>query len=185
MQRPRDRQKPKGPGKDPWTLFDISDEMKMIILEIAEAQAAKDYDTVEELTEELIEIIDMHEDKYEASIHVIKNSLNAAAGNQELANAFQAKATAHNNVAKHLKQRLQDDMKRHGLNTVDAGIFTVRTVKNSVATLTVHIPADQLPERFWKIEPDNDELRFAISGGDEVEGVTLEKGEHIRFSPKK
>ena len=185
MQRPRDRQRPKGTSNDPWGLFDISDEMKLIIVEIAEAQAAKDYDAVETLTDELIEIIDMHEDKYEASIHVIKNSLNSAAGNQELANAFQAKATALNNVAKRLKQRILDDMKSHGLKSVNAGIFTVRTVKNSVATLTVHVPADQLPERFWKIEPDNDELRHAISTGDEVEGVTLEKGEHIRFSPKK
>ena len=169
---------------DPDTLFEITGEIKVIIREITEAQAEKDYDLVETLTEELLGLMDKHEDKYERYVHVIKNSLNSDAGNKEIADVFQAKATALNNLAKRLKDTILQDMKEHNLSKVDAGIFTIRTQKNSIPTLTVSVDAEELDERFQIIEPNKDELRFAICNGEEIEGVTLEKGVHIRIGPK-
>jgi len=172
-------------GKDPYTLFDIREQLKEIIREITEAQEEKNAELVSELTDELLDALDLLEDKHEATVFVIKNSLAAAEYNKGIADQFQAIATAHNNLAKRLKERLDEDMRIHGVSKLDAGIFTIRKQRNSIATLTVHIPAEELPERFHKIIADTDELRFAIDGGEEVDGVTLIKGEHIRIVPKK
>ena len=169
-------------SRNPNTLFDISDEMKSILAELTDAQYERDHERIEELTNELIEIIEMHSNKYEATVHVIKDAINTAKGNQEIADQFQAKATANNNLAKRLKTKLLEDMKMHGLTKVVAGIFSVRTQKNSVPTLTVNVPPEELPEQFQKVEADNDELRAALSSGTEVKGVTLVKGEHIRIT---
>ena len=169
-------------SRDPNSLFDISNEMKNILAELGDAQYEKDYGRIEELTDELIEIISLHSDKYEATVHVIQNAINTAKGNQEIADQFQAKATANNNLAKHLKTKLLQDMKMHGLTKITAGIFSIRTQKNSVATLTIHIPAENLPRAFQRVEPNNEELRAALSNGEEVDGVTLIKGEHIRIT---
>lgn len=171
-------------SKDPDTLFDITSEIKVIIREITIAQYDKDYDLVSELTDELTNLMDKHENKYESYVHVIKNSLNAATGNKEIADQFMAKYTALNNLAKRLKERLHQDMKQHGLNKVDAGIFTVREQRNSVASLEVEVQPEQLPEEFQRIEIDTAELRAALEFGEEVKGASLKKGTHIRIVTK-
>ena len=169
---------------DPDTLFEISGEIKVIMREITEAQAEKDYELVDTLTDELLDLMDKHENKYERYVHVIKNALNSATGNKEIADIFQAKATALNNLAKRLKETILRDMEQLNLVKVDAGIFTIRTQRNSIPTLTVEIDPEDLDERFQIIEPNKEELRFAISNGEEVDGVTLEKGYHTRIGPK-
>jgi len=183
-QPPQKRRKRNASGKA-YPLFDISTDIEQIIFEITEAQHDKNHDLVEELTCQLLDLISTHEDKYEACVHVIKNSLNAAEGNQAIANEFQAIATAHNNVAKRVKEMIKNDMERHGLKKVDAGIFNVRMHKNSVPTLHVYCDAEELPKRFQKIEINNDELRFALAHGEEVENAELVKGEHVRISAKR
>ena len=171
--------------KDPYTSLNISEEIKTIIAEITEAQSEKNDVLVNELTEELIRLIDMHEDKYGATAHVIQNALSAAESNKAIAAQFQAIATGHNNIVKRLKSRLLDDMRQQDLKTIETGDFTIRTQKNSVPTLTINVPATELPERFQIIESNNKELRHALSKGERVEGVELEKGEHIRIFRRK
>ena len=172
-------------GKDPYTLFDISPKIKEVIREIAEAQQDKDTKLVSELTDNLLDLLDLHEDKYEGYVHVIQNSLAAAKNNKVIADQFNAIATAHNNLAKRLKARIQQDMELHQTDKVNAGLYIVRIQKNSVATLTVEVDPEDLPKRFQSVIPNTDELRFALTNGDEVEGVSLLKGEHIRIVPKK
>ena len=177
-------------SKDPDTLFEITGEIKLIIRDITDIQGDPELnlkqkqELIEERTDELLDLMDDHEDKYEAYVHVIKNATNSATGNKEIADMFQSKATALNNLAKRLKETLLRDMQEHNLTKVDAGIFSIRTQTNSIPTLTVSVPAVKLPKRFQRVEPDNDELRHALSTGEEVEGVTLEKGKHIRISAR-
>jgi len=68
---------------------------------------------------------------------------------------------------------------------VKASNYTIRIVKNEIPTVIVDIPAEQLPERFQRVvqrvESNKIELRSAIINGEEVEGVTLELGEHIKI----
>ena len=172
-------------SKDPYTLFDISGDMKRIIINITEAQQDKNLELVNELTDELIDMMDLHTDKYAGYAYTIKNSLNAADGAQGIANEFQAIATAHTNLARRLKERLQQDMENHGIEKLNAGIFSIRTQVNSIASLKVSAEPEELPERFQRIEIDNEELRFALANGEEVDGAELVKGRHVRITAKR
>lgn len=179
------RQPPQHASDKPYSLFNITADIEMLIRDITEAQQDKDLERIEELTDKLIDLIHVHENKYEATVHVIKNSLHTAEGNQAIANEFQAIATAHKNLAKRLKERLKEDMNRHGLTKVNAGIFSIRTQKNNIASLKVLAEPEALPEQFQVIKIDTDELRAALAAGEEIEGATLEKGEHIRITAKR
>ena len=158
---------------------DIKGEIRSIVGKITEAQAERDYELVSELTDELIALMDKHEDKYELYAHVIKNSINGETKSREIAHPSMAKARALKNLAKLLEQRLKDDMKQRNLKEVGARIYTIRILKNNIPTVVVNIPAEQLPERFQRVNPDKHKLLSALLNGEEVEGVTLELGEHI------
>ena len=165
------------------TFFNIKGEIRSIVGAITEAQVERDSELVSELTDELIALIDKHEDKYELYAHVIKNSINGEQKRREIAYPSNAEALALKNLAELLKQRLKDDMKQRNLKEVEAGIYTIRIEEDDIRTVIVNIPAEQLPERFQSVEPDKIKLRSAIIDGEEVEGVTLELGEHIKIYP--
>lgn len=165
------------------TFFDIRGEIRSIVGAITEAQAERDYELVSELTDELIALMDKHENKYELYAHVIKNSINGAKKSKEIAHPSIAKARALNKLAELLEQRLKDDMKRRNLKEVEARIYTIRIVENNISKVIVNIPAEQLPERFQRVKPDKIKLKSAIIDGEEVEGVTLELGEQIKIYP--
>ena len=165
------------------TFFDIKGEIRSIVGAITEAQVERDSELVSELTDELIALIDKHEDKYELYAHVIKNSINGAEKSKEIAHPSIAKARALKNLAELLEQRLKDDMKQLNLKEVEARIYTIRIVENNISKVIVNIPAEQLPERFQRVEPDKIKLKSAIIDGEEVEGVTLELGEQIKIYP--
>ena len=165
------------------TFFDIKGEIRSIVGAITEAQVERDSELVSELTDELIALIDKHEDKYELYAYTIKNSINGAKKSKEIARPHNAKRRALKNLAELLEQRLKDDMKQRNLKEVEARIHTIRIVKNNIPTVIVNIPAEQLPERFQRVEPNKIKLNSAIIDGEEVEGVTLELGEHIKIYP--
>ena len=163
--------------------LDIRGEIRSIVGAITEAQAEGNAELVSELTDELIVLMDKHEDKYELYAHVIKNSINGAKKRKEIAHPYNAEASALKKLAELLKQRLKDDMKQGNLKEVETGIFTIRIEEDAIPTVIVNIPAEQLPERFQRVKPDKIKLRSAIIDGEEVEGVTLELGGHIKIYP--
>ncbi len=165
------------------TFFDIKGEIRSIVGNITEAQAEKDYELVSEQTDELIALMDNHEDKYELYAHVIKNSINGAKKSKEIAHPYIAKVRALKNLAELLEQRLKDDMKQRNLKKVQARIHTIRIEENITSKVIVNIPAEQLPERFQRVQPNKIKLKSAIIDGEEVEGVTLELGDHIKIYP--
>ena len=165
------------------TFFDIKGEIRSIVGAITEAQAERDYELVSELTDELIALMDKHEDKYELYAYTIKNSINGEKESREIAHPSIAKARALKNLAKLLEQRLKDDMKQRDLKEVEARIYTIRIEENNISKVIVNIPAEQLPERFQRVKPDKIKLKSAIIDGEEVEGVTLELGEQIKIYP--
>lgn len=165
------------------TFFDIKGEIRSIVGAITDAQAEGDHELVSERTDELIALMDKHEDKYELYAYTIKNSINGAKKSKEIAHPYKAKASALNKLAELLEQRLKDDMKQRNLKEVKARIFTIRIVKAKNPKVIVNIPAEQLPERFQRVEPNKIELNSAIIDGEEVEGVTLELGEYIKIYP--
>ena len=165
------------------TFFDIRGEIRSIVGAITEAQVERDSELVSELTDELIALMDKHEDKYELYAHVIKNSINGVRERKEIARPYNAEAKALKDLAELLKQRLKDDMKQRNLKEVEARIHTIRIEEATIPTVIVNIPAEQLPERFQRVEPNKIKLKSAIINGEKVEGVTLELGEYIRIYP--
>ncbi|MDE0636655.1 MAG: siphovirus Gp157 family protein [Candidatus Poribacteria bacterium] len=163
------------------TFFDIKREIRSIVGAITKAQAKGDRELVSERTDELIALIDKHEDKYALYADVIKKSIDGARESKKIARPHNAKARALNELAELLKQRLKDDMKQRNLKEVETRICTIRIVKDDIPTVIVNIPAEQLPERFQRVEPNKIKLRSAIIDEEEVEGVTLELGEHIKI----
>ena len=159
------------------TFFDITGEIKQVTTEIIKALEKQDEDLVEVLFEELIDLINSHENKYEAAAYTIIDSLN-------LTQEYQAKARAYRYLAKRLKERLQDRMNQRGLRELDAGIFTLRIKRNGHPTVIVDIPAEKLPEEFHNIKPNKEKLRLALSNGVKIEGVTLEIGEYVAIDSK-
>ncbi len=162
---------------------DIRDEIRSIVTDITRAQAESDHELVSELTDELIDLIDTHEDKYELYASTIRNSINGAEKRREIARPYMKEASALNKLAKQLKERLQDDMKQHNLREVEAGKFTIRILRANIPKVIVNIPVERLPERFQRVEPRRQELQSAIIDGEEVEGVTLELSEFIQIFP--
>ena len=165
------------------TFFDIRGEIRSIVEVITEAQAEKDSELVSERTDKLIALMDTHEDKYELYADTIKRSKDGAKKRKEIAYPHNAKAKALNKLAELLEQRLKDDMKQRNLKEVEARIYTIRIMKAKNPKVIVNIPAEQLPERFQRVEPNKIKLNSAIINGEEVEGVTLEVGEYIKIYP--
>lgn len=172
--------------RDPFTLFELTQQIKAIILAIEDADIAGDVDEVERLHAELDGLYDSRESKHEGYVYVIKNSLVGAEGHQAVSDEFGKRARALNNIAKRLKARLLEDMKIHGEEVVPAGIFKIARHTNSNPSLILSIDAEDLPSEYQKIivEADNDALKQTLKAGEKIEGAALERGEHIRIKAK-
>ena len=151
--------------------FKITSEIKGVIEKIIEAQKQNDCDLVDELTEELISLINSESNRYEAMAHVIKNCENTAKEIKE--------------IAKTLRERVKQHMKQLDLLRVDAGKFTVTRASNSKVKIDDNVSIAELPKRFQKITANTFELKHALINGEKVEGVQLEQGEHVRIDTKR
>ena len=169
--------------RDPFTLFDITHEIKAILRDIEDADIAGDADEVEALHAELEALYDTRDSKHEGYVHVIKNSVASAEGHQAVSDEFGARARALTNLAKRLKERLLDDMEQHDESVVNAGIFKIARQRNSQPSVVLSVEADELPEAYQSVEikADKDALKEAINAGEEITGVNLKTGEHIRI----
>lgn len=158
-------------------LFDETGEIKQVTTEFANAFQQDDEELSEELFEELIDLINSHEERYQTVACIIIDSRN-------LTEEYRAKARAYNDLAKRLRDRLQNRMDQQGLRELNAGIFTLRIKRTGFPTVIVDIPVEELPQQFQSIKPDKIKLRSALSNGEKVEGVTLEIGEYVAIDSK-
>ena len=171
---------------DPYTLFGLTDEIKAIVADMIEAEIAGDTEEVEALIAEIDALYDAKETKRQGYVYVIKNSLSSAENHKGVAKEFDARAKAHINLAKRLKERLLFDMQASDEESVPAGEFRIKRQRNSQASLNVDVDAEALPEAYQRItiEADKDALRYALNAGEVIDGVNLETGEHIRIRVK-
>lgn len=153
-------------------LFDETGEIKQVTTEFTNALQQDNEELAEELFEELIDLINTHEERYQTVACIIIDSRN-------LTEEYRSKARAYNDLAKRLKDRLQNRMDQQGLRELEAGIFTLRIIRNGHPTVIIDIPAEELPVQFHSIKPDKVKLRDALSNGEEIEGVSLEIGEYV------
>ena len=165
------------PSREPYAIFDVTGEIKQVTAEITNALQQSDDELVEELFDDLIDLINSHENKYEVAAYTIIYS-------RDLTEEYQAKARGYRYLARRLKERLQDRMNQQGVKEFDTGIFRLWIKEDPYPTVIVDIPAEELPREFHTIKPDKVKLREALSNGEKIEGVTLELGEHIRITAK-
>ena len=168
------------------TIFQLQAEIGQIIDDIVDAEIAGDTEAVEALLGELDQLYDARSTKLEGYVHVIKNSINTAKGCKSEAEFFDKRATALNNLAKRLKERLHDDLVHHDEESATAGKYRIARQKNSVPTVNVSIPDEDLPPEYQsvKVEADKKALRTALANGEEIDGVEMEVGEHVRIRAK-
>ena len=172
--------------KDPYTLFDLTDEIKAIVADIIDAEIAGDEDEVQTLIAELDELHEAREAKRQGYVYVIKNSLAAAENHKGVAEDFDARAKAHANLVKRLKERLLFDMRLNDEQAVPAGEFKIARQKNGQPSVVMNIEAEALPTEFQRItiEADKEVIKDALNNGTEIDGVSLVTGEHIRIRVK-
>ena len=167
---------------NPFTLFDLSDAIQAIISEIIDAEIAGDEEQVEALIEELDALHGVRNQKYEAYVHVIKNSEITSKACRAEADAFTKRARALENLAKRLKGNLLYDLQAHGDDVVNAGKFKIAR-QSGQKSVVVNIEAYDLPEEFQRvtIEVDKSALKEALNRGEEIDGAELEDTEHVRI----
>lgn len=159
------------------SILDPTNEIRKITLGIVEAFQENNENLVEKLLHDLIILINSHQDKYEAVAFAIIHC-------RHLMDQYRAKARGYSHIAKYLKDRLQDHINQKGCKELDTQTFRFWIKENLYPTVIVDIPAEELPEEFYRIQADKIKLREALSNGKEIEGVTLELGEHLRVTVK-
>ena len=165
------------------TLFDLTDAITDLVDDIVDALIAGDTEAVESLIDELDSLYGARSEKHEGYIHVIKNAETAAEACYKEATAFYARNKALKGLATRLKDTLMADLQQHGETRTTAGNFKIARQKNSQPSVILNIAAEALPTEFQRItiEADKTALKDAIQDGTEIDGVSLETGEHIRI----
>ena len=168
------------------TIFQLQAEIGEIIDDIVDAEIAGDTEAVDALHAKLDTLYKSRSIKHEGYVHVIKNAINTAKGCKAEADFFAKRATALNNLAKRLKRNLLDDLVHHGEASVKAGKYRISRQKNSQPTVTIRIPDEDLPAVYQNvtIEADKTALKKALQNGEEIDGVDMETGEHVRIRAK-
>ena len=158
------------------TLFELTDAITDIIDDLVDALMADDTEAVESLIEELDSLYSARSEKHEGYIHVIKNAEAAADACYKEANAFYARNKA-------LKDTLMADLHQHGETRTTAGTFKIARQKNSQPSVILNIAAEALPTDYQRItiEANKEALKDALKNGTEIDGVSLETGEHLRI----
>lgn len=79
--------------------------------------------------------------------------------------------------AESLMKYLDDNLKKMGIRDIQAGAFQVKYERGRES---VHIDESLLPEPYWVDQDpkpmDKKELKKLITSGEEIEGVTIERG---------
>ena len=96
---------------------------------------------------------------------------------------FTRRKNAITRTAEWLKENLSAYLRVHGMHSVSAGAFKIAKQKNSQPSVILNISAEALPTEFQRItiEADKTALKLALKNGTEIDGVSLETGEHLRI----
>ena len=169
-----------------FTLFQLTDAIRDIVDDIVDAIITGDTEAVESLIDELDSLYERRSEKHEGYVHVIKNAEAAAEACYKEATAFYARNKALKGLATRLKDTLMADLHQHGETRTTAGTFKIARQKNSQPSVILNIDAEALPEAYQRltIEADKTALKDALENGTEIDGVSLETGEHLRIRIK-
>lgn len=170
------------------TLWQLGAEMEAL------AQLADEVSEGGEVPEELsyaldkwfAEINDDLESKVDGYAALIQDRLARAEARSKEAKRLQALATADENLATRLKDRLKTFLEFKGIRRIDSARYRVTVATNGgKQPLDIHEPAEKLPEEYTKIEvkPDSEKIRAALEAGKKLGFAVLQpRSTHLRIS---
>lgn len=93
-----------------------------------------------------------------------------------------AKKRALQNRTEILKENMRVAMLTHDIDKIDDPIMPIRLQNNSKASINI-VDVNALPTEFKliKVEANKSALEMALKNGIVIEGVSMEKGKHIRI----
>ena len=165
------------------SLYDISDTIVGICNEISEVGI--DSPEAQELFADLDEFYETRERKHESYVHVIRHNETMIEAMRAESQFFLKRARSLQALNTRLKERLMDDMRRHGQDTVDAGVFRIR-IQQSAESVSIDVPAEMLAPQYQHVDvkPNKTAIKDALKAGEYIEGAELKRGEHLRIRAK-
>ena len=135
-----------------------------------------------DFSEALDSLEDAFEEKAENIVKIMRTLEAKEKAYKDEVDRLNAQRKMLNNRVQALKDYLQENMNVMGKKKVESGLFTVAIQKSPP---TLKIDDDKyIPDGYWIPQPpklDRKELLQDIKLGEEIEGVEIVQGEHVRI----
>ena len=145
------------------------------LLDMAEEQDS-------DFSEALDSLEDAFEEKAENIVKIMRTLEAKEKAYKDEEDRLNAQRKTLNNRLQELKDYLQENMNVMGKKKVESGLFTVAIQKSPP---TLKIDDDKyIPDGYWIPQPpklDRKELLQDMKLGEEIEGVEIVQGEHVRI----
>lgn len=162
-------------------LYDLTDKYLQLVAEIEEydLDPAALLDTLEG-SDEMTNI----EDKVNGIVCMIKNFEADVPGLDAEIERLTARKKAIKNRVDSVKNYLQMNLEKAGIDSLKVGIFTVKLQKNPASLVVKNL--DEIPARYITIipeqhQPDKKAIKDALKAGEKVAGVELVQGRSLRI----
>lgn len=161
------------------TIYKLTDDYAAKLTELGELLQ----DGQEVSNEQAIALLDLQDNISAKVVNIGKYVKNLDASSlaigAEVAR-LQARKRGIDNHAKALKDAAMAAMELLGVDKVHDDIMPVRLQANSQYSVTVENP-ESLPAYYQKVTITADKTKLLNHGGGNIKGVTITKGQHIRF----
>ena len=135
-----------------------------------------------DFSEALDSLEDAFEEKAENIVKIMRTLEAKEKAYKDEEDRLNAQRKTLNNRLQELKDYLQENMNVMGKKKVESGLFTVAIQKSPP---TLKIDDDKyIPDGYWIPQPpklDRKELLQDMKLGEEIEGVEIVQGEHVRI----
>ena len=139
-------------------------------------------DTEVDFSEALDSLEDAFEEKAENIVKIMRTLEAKEKAYKDEVDRLNTQRKTLNNRLQALKDYLQENMNVMGKKKVESGLFTVAIQKSPP---TLKIDDDKyIPDGYWIPQPpklDRKELLQDMKLGEEIEGVEIVQGEHVRI----
>ena len=164
------------------SLYDLTSDLA----ELEHALLESGGEISEEMEARYADLLEMHADKVEGYLRMIRKFEATEAGIKAERERLQAAERTMANAAKALKNRLRDAMLRRGETEHQTALGKVKLQRSGSRPVELLVSEDALPEHFKRITISADlaALRHALKDGDEKAAQLARLGEashHIRI----
>lgn len=159
----------------PLSLYALTEDLAGLEMALLESGG----EITPEVEEEYGLLLEMHAEKVEGYLAMIRKFEASAAGIKAERERLQAAEKTMASAAKALKDRLRDAMLRRGETEHQTALGKVRLQRSGSRPVLLRVAPDELPEHFQRVRVDADltALRHALKEEDASAGAVAELGE--------